>query len=76
MEKFKDEIRNIFKKVDICPRCQNHLEPDIKRNKIECPKCGFFIKLESKCNVLERWVIIASAYAILFGATAVALSIL
>lgn len=76
MEKFKDEIRNIFKKVDICPRCQNHLEPDIKRNKIECPKCGFFIKLDSKYNVLSEWLIITCAYFVLFGVITIGVLIL
>lgn len=76
MEKFKDETRNIFKKVDICPRCQNHLEPDIKRNKIECPKCGFFIKLDSKYNVLSEWLIITCAYFVLFGVITIGVLIL
>jgi len=67
MEKLKDETRSVFKKVDICPRCNNHLEADIKRRKIECDKCGLIIDIDSKANRLRILLGIAVVYAVIFG---------
>jgi len=67
MEKLKDETRSVFKKLDICPRCNNHLEADIKRRKIECDKCGLIIEINSKANILTTWLAIAVPYVVILG---------
>jgi len=67
MEKLKDETRSVFKKVDIYPRCNNHLEADIKRRKIECVKCGLIIDIDSKANRLRAWFGIVVMYVVIVG---------
>lgn len=67
MEKLKDETRTLFKKIDVCPRCQNHLEADLKRRQIQCPKCGLIIEIDSKYNNTKRWSIVGFGYAIGFA---------
>lgn len=67
LEKLKDEIRSVFKKVDVCPRCNNHLEIDIKRRLIECPSCGLTIEIDSKLNNAKRWLVVATSYAVILA---------
>lgn len=67
LEQLKDETRSVFKKVDVCPRCSNHLEADIKRRLIECPSCGLIIDIDSKANILRRWLGVAVIYVAMLG---------
>ena len=67
LEKLKDETRSVFKKVDVCPRCNNHLEVDLKRRQIVCEKCGLIIDIGSKANNLRIWLGVAVTYVAILG---------
>ena len=67
METFKEETKNVLGKVDICPRCKNHLEQDIGNERIQCSACGLRIKLSSKYKALCTNVGITGLCVILFG---------
>lgn len=49
-QKFTSETRDIFNKVKTCPRCNNELETGFKKHKIECPRCGLLIQIDSAFN--------------------------
>lgn len=67
MEKFKEETKSVFNKVEICPRCKNHLERHIENDRIQCPTCGLRIKVSSKYNNDFSTVALTILGIVIFG---------